>query len=409
MEAGLSQRKLAFEGCTPAYISRLEAGARIPSLQLLHELARRLHTTAEYLATGDAAPRVASLLLEAQAAARLDELDVAAELYQRILDAEPAVEEARSARMGLAEVATRRGDPRATVSLLRGVLDGNEDAIELEEYAWAADRLGRAYAQLGEYESSLAVFDRALRRARAGNDDLAVLRFSTLLANTVLDGGNVGRAQELLAEALNVADQAIDPVDLARVWWSQSRLHIQAQRPEIAARYARKAIDLLDASEHTGFAAAAFQLLARIENDSGNGAEALDLIERGEAAATISGSRYYLALFELERARALVLLGETVEAGSVAMRTAALLEETNPAETGRGYSVLADVFRALGDDARAREIYELAAERLPEGDPFQADVHTALGELLEAQGLTDQALAAYKRAAQSRTSARTLG
>src|SRR4051794_41343621 len=40
--AGLSQRQLAFEGCTAAYISRLEAGARVPSLQMINELAVRL-------------------------------------------------------------------------------------------------------------------------------------------------------------------------------------------------------------------------------------------------------------------------------------------------------------------------------------------------------------------------------
>src|SRR5262252_3593050 len=40
--AGLSQRDLAFPGCTNAYISRIESGNRIPSLQVIHEVARRL-------------------------------------------------------------------------------------------------------------------------------------------------------------------------------------------------------------------------------------------------------------------------------------------------------------------------------------------------------------------------------
>lgn len=51
--AGLSQRKLAFDGCSPAYISRLESGDRIASLQVLRELGRRLGVSADYLATGD--------------------------------------------------------------------------------------------------------------------------------------------------------------------------------------------------------------------------------------------------------------------------------------------------------------------------------------------------------------------
>ena len=39
LAAGLSQRQLSFPGCSAAYISRLEAGDRVPSLQLLRALA----------------------------------------------------------------------------------------------------------------------------------------------------------------------------------------------------------------------------------------------------------------------------------------------------------------------------------------------------------------------------------
>lgn len=52
MAAGLSQRQLSFPGCSAAYISRLEAGDRVPSLQLLRKLAAKLNADDEYLATG---------------------------------------------------------------------------------------------------------------------------------------------------------------------------------------------------------------------------------------------------------------------------------------------------------------------------------------------------------------------
>ena len=51
--AGLSQRQLAFPGCTPTYISRIEGGARVPSLHIIHELAARLAVSADWLATGE--------------------------------------------------------------------------------------------------------------------------------------------------------------------------------------------------------------------------------------------------------------------------------------------------------------------------------------------------------------------
>ena len=53
IEAGLSQRQLSFPGCSAAYISRLEAGDRVPSLQLLRKLSQKLDADEQYLATGE--------------------------------------------------------------------------------------------------------------------------------------------------------------------------------------------------------------------------------------------------------------------------------------------------------------------------------------------------------------------
>src|SRR5690242_21707283 len=81
--AGLTQRQLSFEGCTAAYISRIEAGARVPSLQILHEFAKRLDVRTEYLATGaEETDDLSSALLEAEVALRLGEEERAAELYE---------------------------------------------------------------------------------------------------------------------------------------------------------------------------------------------------------------------------------------------------------------------------------------------------------------------------------------
>jgi transcriptional regulator with XRE-family HTH domain len=56
LAAGLSQRQLSFPGCSAAYISRLEAGDRVPSLQLLRKIAAKLDADEQFLATG--VPRV---------------------------------------------------------------------------------------------------------------------------------------------------------------------------------------------------------------------------------------------------------------------------------------------------------------------------------------------------------------
>ncbi|MDP9232173.1 MAG: helix-turn-helix domain-containing protein, partial [Actinomycetota bacterium] len=51
-ERGLSQRELAGPGVSYAYISRIEAGARRPSVKALRMLGRKLGVSADYLETG---------------------------------------------------------------------------------------------------------------------------------------------------------------------------------------------------------------------------------------------------------------------------------------------------------------------------------------------------------------------
>src|SRR3954465_12273009 len=52
LDRGLSQRELSSPGVSYAYISRIEAGARRPSVKALRKLARKLGVSAEYLETG---------------------------------------------------------------------------------------------------------------------------------------------------------------------------------------------------------------------------------------------------------------------------------------------------------------------------------------------------------------------
>ncbi len=66
MELGLSQRELASEGVSYAYISRLEADARRPSIRALRTLAPKLGVSAHWLETGETDPAedLAHIVLE---------------------------------------------------------------------------------------------------------------------------------------------------------------------------------------------------------------------------------------------------------------------------------------------------------------------------------------------------------
>jgi transcriptional regulator with XRE-family HTH domain len=56
MERGMSQRDLSSPGVSYAYISRIEAGARTPSVKAMRLLAQKLGVTVEQLETGKRTP-----------------------------------------------------------------------------------------------------------------------------------------------------------------------------------------------------------------------------------------------------------------------------------------------------------------------------------------------------------------
>ena len=56
LERELSQRELSAPGISYAYISRIEAGARTPSVKALRQIAGKLGVTVEHLETGEPTP-----------------------------------------------------------------------------------------------------------------------------------------------------------------------------------------------------------------------------------------------------------------------------------------------------------------------------------------------------------------
>jgi transcriptional regulator with XRE-family HTH domain len=56
LERGMSQRDLSSPGVSYAYISRIEAGARTPSVKAMRLLAQKLGVTVEQLETGRRTP-----------------------------------------------------------------------------------------------------------------------------------------------------------------------------------------------------------------------------------------------------------------------------------------------------------------------------------------------------------------
>jgi tetratricopeptide (TPR) repeat protein len=400
--AGLTQRELSFEGCTAAYVSRIEAGARIPSLQILHEFAKRLGVTPEYLATGrPEGEDVSSELLEAEVALRLGDEERAAQLYEAArANADSAAALAR-VQLGLGRLALRQDQIEQGVGLLEQAVRSRE--LAPGDASAAGNALGRGYVMQSRYDDAFAIFERFLDEARSRRDHFDEVRFSVLLANAYIDHGDYARAHATLGEVLDLARQTVDPLLRASLYWSQSRAYLSQGEPDRAAEYARLALATLRASEQTLEAARVLQLLAFIENDRGNPAAALELVDEGEPLVAAAGDATETAMFRMERARALSALGEGDEAAGLLLSTLPSLSAAAPKDAARAYSAVADIFRRQGDTERALELYELAVEQAPSPDRHVVAALTAMAEIYEEQGNGDMALDLLKRALAART------
>ena len=394
--ARLSQRQLSFPGCTAAYISRIEAGARVPSLQMINQLALRVDVSGQWLATGIEAESHEPLqLIEAEVALRLGEVDEALRLYRAHL--QPGDPARATALAGLGQIAFRAEQIDEAIELLEQALAARKGNTLADP--GAVDTLGRAYAISGAMESSIALFERAVAEAVSAGASLEQLRFSVLLANALIDVGAFGKAEQALAEVIRIAEGNGDPVTAARIFWSQSRLHSMRGEPVLAGRYARRALAILERTENNTYVAMAYHLAAYAEIESGNFAEALSLLERGRELFGAEIGRRDDARFSIEEARALIGLDRQADAARAASRALELLEAMQPADRGRACVTLADVFLASGDRVRGRLLLEQGLDELIEhGSRFALEAGRRLADLLEAEGDTAGAFEVLKRA-----------
>src|SRR5215510_13664555 len=130
-ERGLSQRELASPGVSYAYISRIEAGARRPSVKALRMLARKLGVSAEYLETGSeitAAELRQLQLAEAELRLRLDHEDLPLDDLAEILREADSLGDpvaASRAHIALGLAASRQGENQKAIQHLELAIESD--------------------------------------------------------------------------------------------------------------------------------------------------------------------------------------------------------------------------------------------------------------------------------------------
>jgi tetratricopeptide (TPR) repeat protein len=400
LSAGLSQRDLSFPGCSPAYISRIEAGDRIPSLQLLRAMGERLGVSEDYLATGAPTPLVSDrnpVLVDAEVALRLDDFELAHVLYEQALAQARDNFTRADALEGLGNVAFRRGEPKEAIRLLERSLTLARS--EPADRPSTTEIIARSHAALGDADTAIELLHLCLERYRNENDPVNQVRFAVLLGYALTDAGRFDEAEAILGEGLEAGRGIKDPITRARLLWSQARLRGEQGQTEQATQYARKALEVLRTTEHTHFIALTHEMLAILYNDLGRSQEALDLLREAWPMLEATASPIQIAHFRIEEARALAGVGEKEEAAAMAMDAVGALKDTQPQDAGRAYSLLGEIFADLGDTARANELLELAIEIL-EAQPPNRYLYSALkrrASLLREEGKVDEAIALLER------------
>jgi tetratricopeptide (TPR) repeat protein len=400
LRAGLSQRDLSFPGCSPAYISRIEAGDRIPSLQLLRAMGERLGVSEDYLATGSRSPLMSDrnpVLVDAEVALRLDDYELAQSLYEQALEQARDNFTRAEALEGLGNVAYRRGQPKEAIRLLDRSLELAR--AEPGDRPSATEIIARSHAALGDPDTAIELLGQCLERFRRENDPVNHVRFAVLLGYALTDAGQFDEAEEVLAEGLEAGRGIKDPITRARLLWSQARLRGEQGNAELATQYARKALEVLRTTEHTHFIALTHEMLASLYNDLGRSEEALALLREARPMFQATASPIQIAHFQIEEARALAGAGQKENAAAMAMDAVGALRDTQPQDAGRAYSLLGEIFADLGDSARANELLELAIDIL-EKQPASRYLYSAYKRkagLLRGEGKIDEAIALLER------------
>jgi tetratricopeptide (TPR) repeat protein len=404
----LSQRELAAPGVSYAYISRIEAGTRQPSVKALRRLAAKLGVSAEYLETGsdiDDGEARELRLSDAELSLRLGDAPRAEQILRETL--EEAIEasdtvNALRAQTALAFATFERGALPETIALLEEVLASRE--VRSVEAVDVYTTLARAYVASGSAQSAIELLERCLDEIRALEpyDTGVVVRYTTLLSFALTDSGDLRRAEAVANEALEYArhDDA-DGYTRVQVYWSLGRLAEMEGRSAAALHYIRRAMALLEATDDTLHLARGHLGCAVIVNSQGNPEAAKMHLDEAERLFGPSPLADDAVLLKVERARVEAALRNGEAAVALAQEALEKLGD-QPGERGLAQTALGEGLALLGDVDGADEAFRVGVDLLEREGRWReaAQACQSRGRMLRRSGREQDALDALEQASE---------
>jgi tetratricopeptide (TPR) repeat protein len=207
-------------------------------------------------------------------------------------------------------------------------------------------------------ERAVELFEECLETVSEDTpDDVAArVRYATYLSYALADMGELGRAEEIVTETVELGAALGDVYTQIRLYWSLARLLLLQGREGEALRYARRAVALLEASEDTVQLARAHLLCGGIMNLQGRAAEAQEQLGRAEQLLGRGSDRDDLVTLRTEQAKAAAALGNADRAVEAA-REALAHEEIESSDRGGALAALGHGLALQGDLAAAKEAF----------------------------------------------------
>lgn len=400
---GISQVDLAGEELSPSYISRLEAGQRIPTDAVVRLLAKRLDCRVEDLMFGEDASAPGDVELElrhAELALRSGEVADAVARFERLaaLPVQPHLESLRDAvDLGYAQALEAVGDHAAALARYLRVGAGDPASAPVQQATIGACRCYLAYGDLVRAietgEPLLAWFT----RIGAGGTDAAA-ELSAVLAGAYQERGDLAHAQRLAAEALAQAEKLGDSTALAAACRAASLAAQEHGATAEALRLAERGLAALagDSAVDTARLEVVYGgLLLRVDPPRTD--EAIRVLTGARERLTAPGQRQLLALCLTELARGHLLAGAPARAVEAA--SAAGEGDQGAPEATRTLLVLAVALAAAGEspdevlaDAEARLAAATPARGWARAWRDHGDLLAVTGRLADATRAYDQAL-----------------
>jgi transcriptional regulator with XRE-family HTH domain len=372
LHRGFSQRDLSSPGVSYAYISRIEAGARTPSVKALRKLSQVLGVSVEYLETGRDIRDVDDREL------RLSDAELELRLTDDVAGAEQKLEQIRTEAEAAGD---RTSAVRARIALgLASAQRGNQlEAVERLEAAVAEaaappphlrpdvyTTLGQSYAALGAPDRAVRIFQDCLEQVRAEvpQDKAVHIRYATFLSYALTDQGDFETAADVVRDALGTADDQTDPYTRVRLYWSLARLNVLNGRAAEALEYIRSAIALLKATDDTVTLARAYLLAAGAELRRRDPSSAQANLAAAEGLLGAHPDAADMGMLRTGQSRLAALNGDASSAVERARDALTVFGDFHGAEQGAAVHALAAGLALEGDETGAGDAYRRAVDLL---------------------------------------------